>query len=187
MHLYDPRDEGALCDQCPLREKPKVPPTRVQHSKLVVVLDTPSFHDEKKGKLAVGPAGVMLDDLLYHAGVKRSDVHLTAALLCRPQVPNETGAKAFDQRLYTAWLRKENVKRRAAGEPEIAHPMSCCQPRLFGELALAEAQAKEDGQPNGAVVVTMGPTALKAVADKDGVLTWRGSPLPLDYFNPESA
>lgn len=184
MYGYDPRDHGAACDTCPLRDKPKVPPTGPENPKLVIVLDAPSFHDEKKGRLAVGPAGVMLEDLLYHAGVKRNEVWLTAATLCRPQVPNETGARAFDQKLYAAWLRKENMQRRAVGEQEIHHPMLCCQPRLFTELAVAESGALRAGQPNGAVVVTMGPVALKAVADKDGVLTWRGSPLPLDYLAP---
>jgi Uracil DNA glycosylase superfamily len=187
MYGYDPRAAGAACDSCPLRDKPKVPPSGTLDAKLVIVLDAPSFHDEKKGKLAVGPSGVMLDDLLYHAGLKRSEVWLTAATLCRPETPTETGAKRYDQKVYAAWLRKENAERKKRGEPEIQSPMGCCQMRLFGELATAEREALRRGQPNGAVVVTMGPVALKSVADKDGVLTWRGSPLPLAYFNQEDA
>lgn len=185
MDLSDPRINGALCDQCPLRDKPKVPPRGTLAAKLVVVLDAPSFHDEKKGRLGVGPAGVMLEELLYHAGLKRDEVWLTAATLCRAEVPGETGARRFDPKLYAAWLRKENAFRRSQGQPEIPSPVSCCQQRLFTELAHFEREARAAGLPNGAVVVTMGPVALKAVADKDGVLTWRGSPLPLDYFAPE--
>lgn len=180
-----PEEAGALCASCPLAGRHKVRPVGNEADpKLVIVLDQPTYHDEKRGELGIGPSGVMLNDLLYHVGLKRSDVYVTAAVLCRMQVPGETGARQFDPKLYLAWLRRENMKRRAAGEPPIASPIDCCQLRLFAELAAAEEQARDAGQPNGAVVVTMGPVALKAVADKDGVLTWRGSPLPVDHFAP---
>ena len=182
-----PEAAGAQCANCPLRDRPKVKPIgNTDSPKLVIVLDQPSFHDEKRGELGVGPAGVMLNDLLWHNGLKRSDVFVTSAVLCRMQVPGETGARQFDPKVYMAWLRLENAKRRAAGATEIASPIDCCMPRLFSELALFERYAREDGQPNGAVVVTMGPVALKAVTEKDGVMTWRGSPLPVDHFNPEN-
>jgi uracil-DNA glycosylase len=182
-----PEEAGANCSACPLRARPKVRAIgTTQAPKLVIVLDQPSYHDEKRGELGVGPSGVMLNDLLYHAGLKRSDVFVTSAVMCRMQVPGETGAKQFDPKVYMAWLRLENTKRRAAGEPPIASPVDCCQLRLFSTLAHFENEACAAGQPNGAVVVTMGPVALKAVADKDGVLTWRGSPLPIDHFNPEN-
>lgn len=177
---------GANCAACPLRDKPKVTPGSNLHPKLVLVLDQPSFHDEKRGTLAVGPAGVMLNELLYHVGLKREDVWLTSALLCRLEVPGEKGAKAFDSKAYFAWLRKTNAQRRKEGQDEIASPVGCCKPRLQRELAYFERTAREAGQPSGAVVVTMGPVALKALTGHDAVLTWRGSPLPLDDFNPEN-
>lgn len=182
---WDPRTAGARCDVCPLRDKPKVTPGGAHAPALVVVLDGPSFHDEKRGVLAVGPAGVMLNELLYHVSLKREDVWLTSALLCRLEVPGEQGAKAFDSKAYFAWLRKQNALRRSQGQDEIASPVECCKPRLQAELTYFDREAIKAGQPNGAVVVTMGPVALRAVADKDGVLTWRGSPLPLDPSAPE--
>lgn len=183
---YKPEDHGAVCSSCPLQGRPhKIPPWGPQNPKLVVVLDQPSFHDESKLRLGAGPSGVMLNELLYHAGIKREEVWLTAALLCRTQVPGETGARQYDPKLYMAWLRKENLRRRVAGEPELANPLECCQMRLYAELFHFDSVARKAGMPNGAVVVTMGPLALKAVADKDGVLTWRGSPLPLEHLNPE--
>ena len=184
---YSPQAAGAKCHACPLRDKPKVRPTGSYTPALVLVVDGPSFHDEKRGTLAVGPAGVTLNEVLYHVGLKREDVWLTSALLCRLEVPGEKGAKAFDSKTYFAWLRKENALRRSRGEEEIPSPVECCKPRLQAELAYFEREARAAGLPNGAVVVTMGPVALKAVADKDGVLTWRGSPLPIDHFNPENA
>lgn len=184
---YNPEDHGAVCSSCPLKGHPhKVPPGGSSNPKLVVVLDQPSFHDEKKGRLASGPSGVMLNELLYHAGIKREEVWLTSALLCRVQVPGESGTRQHDPKVYMAWLRKENFRRRQAGEPELGNPMDCCQMRLYAELFHFEKVAQDAGMPNGAVVVTMGPLALKAVADKDGVLTWRGSPLALEHLNPET-
>ena len=181
-----PEEAGANCSACPLRDRRKVRSVGVlETAALVVVLDQPTFHDEKAGQLAIGPSGVMLNDLLYHVGLKRTDVYITSAVLCRMQVPGETGARQYDPKVYMAWLRKENAARRARGEELIASPLDCCQLRLFSELATAERIARERGQPNGAVVVSMGPVALKAVADKDGVMTWRGSPLPIDHFAPE--
>lgn len=183
---YDPLDHGAVCGACPLRGNTyKIPPSGATNPKLVIVVDQPTFHDEKKGRLGSGPAGVMLNDLLYHAGIRRDEVWLTSAILCRVQVPGEKGPKQHDPKVYLAWLRKENYRRRQAGEEELGSPLECCQARLFAELHRFDQQAIEAGQPNGAVVVTMGPLALKAVADKDGVLTWRGSPLPLDHFAPK--
>lgn len=181
---YDPKAHGALCDACPLRDRRKVRPLGPANPKLVVVLDQPSYHDEKRGELGIGPAGVTLNELLWHNDVKRSEVWLTSALLCRTQVPNEDGARAYDPKLYFAWLRKENFLRRKAGEPPISNPLDCCRMRLYTELAHFERVALEAGQPNGAVVVSMGPVALKAVADKDSVLTWRGSPLVIEDFAP---
>lgn len=181
-----PEEAGANCAACPLRGKsvPVRPVGPVEGAKLIVILDQPTFHDLKRGELGVGPSGVMLNDLLFHVGLRRTDVHLNAAVLCRMQVPGESGARQFDPKLFLAWLRKENMGRRSRGEAEIASPIDCCQLRLFNTLAHAEGEARDAGQPNGAVVVTMGPVALKAVADKDGVLTWRGSPLPVDHFAP---
>lgn len=185
---YNPENHGAICSACPLNGQVKVPPNGATKPKLVIVLDQPGFHDVKTRRLAAGPAGVMLNDLLYHAGMRRDETWVTSALLCRTQVPGETGAKQYDPKVYMAWLRKENFRRRQAGEPELANPVECCQMRLYAELFHFEKQARDAGQPNGAVIVTMGPVALKAVADKDGVLTWRGSPLSLEHLdqNPEN-
>lgn len=187
---YDPRAHSAQCDRCPLRGRPFVPPAGNPASGFVLVGDSPSMSDVTHGRPFTEAAGVKLAEVLAKAGKARAEVWTTNAILCRPEVPGETGTRRYDVALYLAWLRKENARRKKEArltqrEPELlASPFECCFPRLRGELHRAERAAKAQGWPNGAVVVPLGSFALGAVQGQPGkpasIMKWRGSVIPFD-------
>lgn len=190
-HNYDPEACGALCSICPLRESgTPVPPKGPQDADAVIVAETPAYYEEQKGEPLVGPSGIKLNEILYAIGVKRDRLFLTNTILCRPEVPGETGSKRFDFKTYMAWLRKENMLRKKLAKERqekidpIPSPIDCCAPRLWGELGWHEHVARQRGQPNGAVVIAMGNFATKAIVGREGIMKLRGSPFIVDLSDP---
>lgn len=183
---YNPKDAGCLCDSCPLNGSEPVPPSGPADAEFVVVAESPGHWEVKKGVPLVGPSGVMFDDILYYAGLKRSQFFLTNVILCRPTVPGVEGKDRYDMRRYMAYLHTENArrsseaKRRGKEFEPIPSPIECCAPRLWRELAHFEAVAKARGQPNGAVVIAMGNYACEAVTGRSGIMKLRGSPMAVD-------
>lgn len=175
--VFDARAMKANCDACPLNDCAPVPPEGPADAAIVFVGDAPGKMEVQFGKPLVGPMGVKLDEVLWKAGLKRSQVRLTNALLCRPEVPYETGKKRYDVKEYVAWLRRENVKRRKLKQEEIASPFDCCWPRLRREIWEADRWAWRRGAPNGAVVTPLSNFALKMVSGAQGILKYRGSVL----------
>lgn len=104
----DPRDDGALCDQCPLNEQTPVFATTPKHPKLIVVGQNPGGDEVEVGENFVGRAGKRLDKSLAKFEIPRSALHLTNARLC----PAPYGTKAKDLKLA----------------------LECCRPRLSNEL-----------------------------------------------------
>lgn len=153
---YDPERAGALCAQCPLRGKPYVPPEGSSTADFVLVGEGPGFNEEKQRKPFVGASGVKLNEILAEVGVRRSQVFITNAILCRPEIPGLDSARKYEVKAYLAWLRKFNVNQRrhalaqaheeikqirayirrqekliAAGEPHDAHWYAAAQKRLL--------------------------------------------------------
>lgn len=104
---YDPRKLGARCDECPLKGKRVVPPSKASSGKtrLVLVGEGPGRMEELAGKPFIGPSGKRLDKTLALAGLDRDDAHVTNATLCRPD---------SDEEMHAA--------------------VGCCAPRLLREL-----------------------------------------------------
>jgi uracil-DNA glycosylase family 4 len=102
---------GAKCSECPLASAALVPtlkptsPTTNGH-KIAVVGEAPGFHEATFGKPFTGPSGKLINEVLAHHGIKRSEVMFTNATLCRPQ-DNATPSK---------------------------DAVACCKPRLAREL-----------------------------------------------------
>lgn len=111
---YDPVRAGARCAECPLNQQSPVPPEGPADADLVVVGETPGFQDVKVGRPFIGPPGNKLNEILTAVGYHRSRVFLTNAILCRPEIPHETGSKRYDFKRYLAWLRKVNAANRKA-------------------------------------------------------------------------
>jgi len=65
---------------------------------LVVCGEAPGYHEDQQGEPFVGPAGVMLDNMLRHViGVERSEVYILNVVKCRPPknrnpLPDEVAA-----------------------------------------------------------------------------------------------
>jgi len=92
--------DGADCSNCPLRDQPFAPslipqgvktadpnewrPKREGERRIVVVGEAPGFAEATYGKPFTGPSGKLLDAVMKHHGIKRSEVLLTNVCLCRP-------------------------------------------------------------------------------------------------------
>jgi DNA polymerase len=53
-------------------------------AEIMIVGEAPGFNEDVQGLPFVGPAGKLLDTLLGHIGLSRSDVFITNILKCRP-------------------------------------------------------------------------------------------------------
>lgn len=186
---YDPVEHGALCHECPLNGRTVVPPSGAEDPELVIVGEGPGEQEVRQGRPFVGPSGKKLDELLREAGgIRRSQVWISNAVLCRAEVPNLKTKARFEVKNYIAWLQAENKRRRKEAKETggvlrlLKSPFTCCKPRLRRELKRAEIAAAARGQPNGAIIVPLGNFAMKVVTGLVGVMKYRGSPLNTDYL-----
>jgi uracil-DNA glycosylase family 4 len=62
----------------------KYPTGEVGDKKIVVVGEAPGFYESTFGQPFTGPSGKLLNQVLLHHGIKRSEVMLTNVCLCRP-------------------------------------------------------------------------------------------------------
>jgi uracil-DNA glycosylase family 4 len=78
--------EVSVCPKCNLcRTRTKaVPGEGNPEAAIMLIGEGPGYHEDKQGRPFVGAAGQFLDELLQHAGVKRSDVFITNVVKCRP-------------------------------------------------------------------------------------------------------
>jgi len=131
--LYDPRELGALCDQCALEGAPIVPsegaPSRAV---LGIVAEAPGLVEEALAQPLVGMSGQLTEKALNKAGLKRYEVFLTNVCLCRP---TETSMRG-----HYSWVKARNAKRAKAAQKEgtefiplLPGPVAC-RPRLMNEL-----------------------------------------------------
>lgn len=155
MAGYNPRDEGCLCDKCPLRGQRVVPPEVNRNSTILIVGEAPGPEDEKYGRPFLGDSGQELDRALSSAGIRRGQVTLTNAVLCRP--PNNDLARAM-----------QNVIKGKGALDAMKHaldedPVRCCAPRLEAELSGFKS------------VIAVGKTAVKSILQtSNSILAIRG-------------
>lgn len=159
---YDPRDQGAECDRCPLRKDRRGGPVPMEDkgsASVLVVGEAPAAVEVERGRPFMGPSGRELETALNMHGRNRGDVALTNVLLCR--LPPKDAGKG-DKSEMQAYLQK--CKR--AGLPS---PVECCRPRLLNEMAQFSC------------IIPTGDFAAKAVTQLNkGILTLRGAPIELD-------
>jgi DNA polymerase-1 len=75
----------AECENCPLsRGGVFVPSVGNPSAKLAIVGEAPGVQESRVGRPFVGPSGKLLNMVLKHHGIKRSETMLTNACLCRP-------------------------------------------------------------------------------------------------------
>lgn len=131
----------ARCDECPLRDGIPVPGYGPRDASLIVIGDAPSMSDETDGKPFAGQSGALLDAALQQAGevYGLEGVYRTNVVACRSLSGREPGAAE----------------------------VSCCRPRLLGEL----------NQLPGKKVVAMGNVTHEFFGvpsnERGAIYTWR--------------
>lgn len=103
----------ANCEICPIRENSGFVPTLnpIPSSGIIVMGEAPGAHEEKNGIPFTGPSGDLLNQILQHHDLRREEIMITNACLCRP---------------------KDN-----ADPPKAA--LAACAPRLHSEIAASGA------------------------------------------------
>lgn len=173
---YDPRAHGAQCDICPLKTCKPVAPESDQMSDLArlggvgiaVVSNSPGEQEERQGRAFVGQAGDELNKALRSAGIPRSNVHFTYALLCRP--PGDKLSE-FIRRINQQNRENQKLAKAAGREAPVPvpSPLDCCAPRLEREIEPYEK------------FITLGGTAFTAVTGSTAsVMAVRGGLTALD-------
>jgi DNA polymerase len=95
------------CVRCPLAEKR----TRVvfgvgdPHARVVFIGEGPGKNEDLKGEPFVGAAGQLLNELLAHAGLERSQVYIANVVKCRP--PGNRDPEAVEIETCTPFLREQ--------------------------------------------------------------------------------
>ncbi len=105
-----PKAPHALCEQCPLNDRPFVPSQRLEGNFLAIVGEAPGREEAEQGKPFVGMSGKVLKACLEQADVPVA--FITNAVLCHP-LNNETPNK---------------------------QAIACCRPRLIAELKEANTE-----------------------------------------------
>lgn len=173
---YDPRAHGAQCDICPLKTCKPVAPESDQMSNLArlggvgvaVVSNSPGEQEERQGRAFVGQVGDELNKALRSAGIQRSNVHFTYALLCRP--PGDKLSE-FIRRINQQNRENQKLAKAAGREAPVPvpSPLDCCAPRLEQEIEPFEN------------FITLGGTAFTAVTGSTAsVMAVRGGLTALD-------
>ena len=164
---YDPKVQGALCHECPLEGCKVVPPESHKTSSIAAVGEAPGDQEEKLGRPFVGPPGNEFMKAVRGGGLRRNDLHLTNALLCKP--PNGDLKKLLTK--ISKWNKNEAKAAKEDGRKaqRMKTPLECCKPRLDAELA-----AFTD-------FITLGSAGNRAVTGVHGsILALRGGMLELD-------
>lgn len=77
----------AECEKCPLYKDSGFVPTYNLHpaSKIAIIGEAPGSHEERKGIPFTGPSGDLLNQVLQHHDLRRDEIMITNAALCRPK------------------------------------------------------------------------------------------------------
>ena len=117
-----------------------------------------SLENDQPGKPFSGPAGSWLNNILFSAGIHRSDLNVINTIGCQPP-----------QNIYPL-DEKWNATPKADARYAVEH---CGKYHLWPAIQ----QLKPDK------IFAVGEQALKALTDRSGILVWRGSALPLKGDN----
>ena len=157
---YNPRQCGALCDECPLNGNVVVPPELNKGARVLVIGEAPGEQEEKYQRPFVGPSGTELDRALRAGGKHRGHVALTNAILCRP--PENDLKKLID-------VQRRHMK--LTGEVQKT-PTECCAPRLERELDQYDNYLPLG--KTGAAAVTKQTSSILAIRGAGFTLTHKG-------------
>ena len=92
--MMEPKAPYAHCSTCPLKDQPIVYGRGPDNPDIVIVGEGPDTKAVKTGVPFIGPSGQLLDKILLNNNIRREDVYVTNAVLCktpgiRPPTANE--------------------------------------------------------------------------------------------------
>ena len=95
------------CTRCPLCEGRTnlVFGTGSESSKIMFIGEGPGEQEDLKGEPFVGPAGKLLDTMLYLIGLNRSEVYIANIVKCRP--PHNRDPKPEEENACAEWLERQ--------------------------------------------------------------------------------
>lgn len=148
-------DKPEFCKQCPINHVTTgyVPPVLVD-SRELLVSEIPDTADVELSRPLAGGGGRWVTSLLKSARQNKAQFNIITSIGCRPPDnihPAEPG-----------WKHTSPKDAKAAVEYCRLHHL---QPVIDSK--------------NWTRIVAMGNAAMKPLTGRDGILTWRGSPLPL--------
>lgn len=165
---YDPRQYGARCDLCVLRELrlgyPVPPEIHTPNGRIALVGELPGETETELLRPFVGPSGWVLQRGLESVGLSRTDVDIYNAGACRPPGNNYRAVLNF--------LKKVNEERIACHQEPLPTPVECCRPQLEGWLR------------DYTCIVTAGNVALHSLLPtvRVGIMSVRGTMYSTDEF-----
>ena len=98
-----PKAPLADCETCPLKNEPHVLGSGPEHPKYVIVGEAPGRDEIKSGVPFIGRSGQLLNKVLAHHGIERSEVYVTNTVLCRPpgnRTPTAVEIRHCKERLF---------------------------------------------------------------------------------------
>lgn len=149
-------DKPDFCKNCPINHVTTgyVPPLLVDGSTELWVGEAAGEEEVKIGKPFVGGAGSWLDSLCRSARIDRSRVSIVNTIGCRPP-----------DNIYPT-DSKWHACSRDSGRQAVSY---CAEHHLKPALAARKWSR----------IVALGDQALKQLTQREGILIWRGSALPL--------
>jgi len=105
--LDDIRELIGDCHRCPLGDTRTTLVFGVgdPHARVMLIGEAPGRNEDMNGEPFVGAAGQLLNELLTHAGLERSDVYIANVLKCRP--PGNRDPEQVEIETCTPFLREQ--------------------------------------------------------------------------------
>ena len=105
--LEDIRELIGDCHRCPLGDTRTTLVFGVgdPHARVMLVGEGPGRNEDLTGEPFVGAAGQLLNELLAHAGLERSDVYIANVVKCRP--PGNRDPEQVEIETCTPFLREQ--------------------------------------------------------------------------------
>lgn len=105
--LQDLRKHIGDCHRCPLGDSRTklVFGTGDPHARVMFIGEGPGKNEDLQGEPFVGAAGHFLNELLEHAGLKRSEVYIANVVKCRP--PGNRDPEPIEKETCLPFLREQ--------------------------------------------------------------------------------
>jgi len=102
--LYQDISRCRGCRLCQTRTH-TVPGEGNPYASVMLVGEGPGEQEDRQGRPFVGPAGQLLDRMLFAAGIARDDIYISNVVKCRP--PGNINPRDDEAQVCINWLRQQ--------------------------------------------------------------------------------